>query len=166
MTKLAKVVAGKVKYSLFFTQRKCCWCTKMMAKLNPSLSQWTSSSLFLSAKLQPLYPKATFPSILHQCCRTKLWVPVLSCPASPLLSSSDETVMMFTAHFSWMDFRNLPSFFCLCFFFSLSFAVIGGWGECSWSEGWGVGGGWGWGIYMCWTDKISEVQVCVFQQKY
>lgn len=52
---------------------------------------------------------------------------------------------MFTAHFSWMDFRFLPSFFLVfvSFFPSLCVSVSVWWGEWSWSGGWGAGAGWG-----------------------
>lgn len=47
-----------------------------------------------------------------------------------LFSPPDEKAMIFTPHLSWMDFRFLLSFICLCLFSSLSPCV------CQWFMKW------------------------------
>lgn len=57
----------------------------------------------------------------------------------------DEKAMMFTAHFSWMDFRFLPSFFLVFVLGFFCVSVSGWWGEWSlFRRKRGVG----WGFFM------------------
>lgn len=156
-----------VKCSLFFTQRKC-WCNKMMAKLNPSLSQWTSSSSPLSAQPQPVYPKTTFTSVLQDKALSSCALPSCLPPALLLWWNSRDVYGSFLLD-GFQKPSLLFSVFVLVFspspFLSLSLPLVDAVDAVGQKDGVGVGGGWrrvGMRHLHVRSDKISEVHVCVF----
>lgn len=125
---------------------------------------------FISVWLPPVSCKATFSSVSASMLQDKTHETVPEVPSWPhlplywwLLPSSDEKAMMFTAHCSWVDFRFSPPASPSLFHFFLSLTLC----VCQWLMRWTKLVRWmrgwrrvGWGVFMGWNDKISEVRVC------